>query len=164
MRSIIWHGLLALSLVLASFSCVAHGIDPSRMVLERSHPIPIDPRTRDADLLVEADFDGNGVQDKAFYVPHDGTYRLVVYMNGGEKIFEISGITDLDNSGIRIVAPGVYRNSCGPGRHHHGQKRCQGRTGEIVLRNPAILHLRYEAFSNIHYWSDGHFHLFHYAD
>lgn len=144
--------------------CMAHDMHPDNRVLERSHPIPIAPRTRDADLLVQADFDGDGVQDRAFYVPHDGTYRLVVQMNDGERVFEIGGTRDLANSGIRILSPGVYRNSCGPGRRHHGQKRCRGRVGEITLQRPAILHLRYESFSNIHYWSDGHFHLFHYAD
>lgn len=155
--------------------CMAHSIHPDNRVMER--PSPIFPATLGDDLLVEADFDGNGVQDSAFYIRDEEwggdhpLYTLVVYMNDGAQTFEIgsmagTGITGLSNSGILMAEPGGYANECsaGPEGYDYGEARCAGVTGDLQLQNPAIYSVRYEASASILYWKDGHFHRFYYAD
>ena len=159
-----WIFLAILFMAVGASICDAHDIHPDNRVMER--PSPIFPATLDEDLLVEADFDGNGVQDSAFYIKDEewggdySLYMLVVYMNDGEQTFEIAsmvgtGITGLSNSGILVAEPGAYANSCssGPEGYNYGEDRCAEVTGDLQLQNPAISSVRYEVSASILYWN-----------
>ena len=139
--------------------CMAQDVHPDNRVMERLNPIP--PITKHEDLFVEADFDGNGVQDSAFYILRDGEYIVAVYMNGGEYVADLwNDGKSIARYGIKVAKPGKYRNPCAPGGHDHGRSRCAGVSGEVQLQNPAISAFMYESHGILLYWRDGRFHVF----
>lgn len=139
--------------------CMAHGVHPDNRVTER--PNHVWPATRHGDLLVKADFDGNGVEDSAFYVLRYDEYMLVAYMNDGAHVAELLSYgASIAKYGIKLAEPGSYRNPCAPGGHDHGRSRCAGVSGEVQLQNPAISAFMYESHGILLYWRDGRFHVF----
>ncbi|MGI9251165.1 MAG: hypothetical protein ACR2PR_08205 [Pseudohongiellaceae bacterium] len=149
--------LLALSVLSVTALTWAHEIDPAQRVQER--PLQPDGHLTDkhAALLVEGDFDGNGVLDEAFYVVNQGgnNYALVVFMNNGAQTFELKQLESLVEKGIVLAKPDVYSSACCVG----------GSLPDLHLMNEGIVswHYKYNT-AVIYYWQGGHFHKFYYAD
>ncbi|MGI9251167.1 MAG: hypothetical protein ACR2PR_08215 [Pseudohongiellaceae bacterium] len=153
--------LLVLPTLLVTALAWAHHIDPAQRVLER----PLVPNgyltDKYASLLVEGDFDGNGVQDQAFYVAYENKrYALVVFMNNGAQTFELTQTRTLLDEGVELVTPGVYEAWCA---HDGCQEKGDG-PSELRLEHDAIMAISYERAAVIYHWEDGHFHRLQYAD
>ncbi|MGI9251166.1 MAG: hypothetical protein ACR2PR_08210 [Pseudohongiellaceae bacterium] len=143
----------------------AHKVDPAEQVLER----PINPdgyfTDKHAALSVEADFDGNGVLDQAFYVV-DATerYALVVFMNNGTRTFELRQYSSLIDVGIELAEPGVYPSWCAnDGCPDEGDGPLELRLlreGIVAGYHDPNHSWRYMPAALIYYWQDGHFHSF----
>lgn len=149
---------------------------PDGMIMVR--PDPVAPATAGSDLLVEADFDGNGVQDKAFWIVHERNAMPVAYMNEGKNAMALSGITvygyGLSNLGLRLLPPGVYQSKCARQKPEVcSPLHLERHAIELVIYDRretlwkrAGIHRRHDNLPGpttvryIYYWRHGHFHLY----
>ena len=109
------------------------------------------------DLLVTGDFDGNGEPDRAFFVINGDRTSLVVCLHGQARAFEAAEVYSIENTGIRLAAPGVYDSACAKGI---GPDCRSGEKLRLEVDGPAIHLFRYESSARIVYWDGDRFESF----
>ena len=109
------------------------------------------------DLLVAADFDGDGESDRAFFVTNDDKTSLFICLHGRAGAFEVAQVHSIANAGIRLAGPGVYDSACAKGI---GPDCRPGEKLRLEVDGPAIHLFRYESSARIVYWEDNRFQIF----
>lgn len=118
------------------------------------------------DMVVEADFDGNGKLDRVFFAwseAHVGEgFSLCVSMNGGNqeiKLLDFEG--EPKNQGIRVSPPGKYVAGCVRGYN----KGCSpSQITEVDLNLESIKFFMYESASRLYFWRDNQFQILYLTD
>ena len=98
-------------------------------------------------LLVKADYDGDNIQDTAYFTNNDGMYNLTVELGSGENI-ELIEISSITNIGIREKARGEYPRACSKG---YGDPCTLGEEN-IKLDYVGLELFQYESSSRVYYW------------
>lgn len=106
---------------------------------------------------VDGDFNGDGFDDRAWFLINDTKekYRIIVYFgqkNGGyETIILLEDSykrTNSFNLGICLMEPGNYQTACGKGYWD-----CQpGEPALVKLKNPGIDFFEFECCDSVFYW------------
>ena len=117
------------------------------------------------DMAAKGDFDGDGVEDEAYYVRTGKTYALILQRSGAEApVFLYSDLPSIVNEGVRALPPGKYVAHCAEAFARRGRRDCpEGTLRELVTTHDAILAMTFEAASTVQYWDDG-LHVLYYAD
>ena len=117
------------------------------------------------DMAAKGDFDGDGVEDEAYYVRTGKTYALILQRSGAEApVFLYSDLPSIVNEGVRALPPGKYTAYCAEVFARRGRRDCpEGTLRELVTTHDAILSMTFEAASTVQYW-DGGLHVLYYAD
>jgi len=104
------------------------------------------------DLLVKADYDGDKIQDTAYFTYNDGVYNLTVELGSGENV-ELIEISSITNIGIKEKAPGEYPMACSKG---YGDSCTLGEEN-IKLDYVGLELFQYESSSRVYYWDGTNF-------
>ena len=117
------------------------------------------------DISAKGDFDGDGVEDEAYYVRTGKTYALILQRSGAEApVFLYSDLPSIVNEGVRALPPGKYVAHCAEVFARRGRRDCPDwALRELVTTHDAILAMTFEAASTVQYWDDG-LHVLYYAD
>lgn len=107
-------------------------------------------------LYVEADFNGDGMVDKAYLLIRDdnselGLFAFVSQKNRSYKTFLLDRKKDtnyLRTLGISKVYPGKYKTACGKGII----ECAQGEAEEIVLEHYALNYFKFDSAEMYFYW------------
>ena len=109
--------------------------------------------SRNQDLSVVADFDGDNRQDEAFFAKTRGGYAVVVCLDDGKHAVRIRDLRHVTGYGIQAAPPGLYITTCGRGIGGG----CYDQPAEVELANDAIEFRIYEKASILYYWDNGAF-------
>ncbi|MDE0539450.1 MAG: hypothetical protein OXH94_12075 [Rhodospirillales bacterium] len=109
------------------------------------------------DLIVTADFDGNGKPDRAFFVTNDDKTSLFICLHGQARAFEAARVHSIASVGIRLADPGVYDSACAKGI---GPDCRPGEKLRLEVDGPAIHLFHYESSASIIYWEGDRFERF----
>ncbi|MBM1171128.1 hypothetical protein [Microvirga arabica] len=142
-RPFFLHGFLSIGiLVAAPPAAIAQALGEWRALTaeEEQARIGDTPSGETDPSMIEADFDGDGRQDRALVAVRrsNGARGLVVATRGKVQVIKPEDVEPQD--GLRLAAPGPWDTVCGNAFRAFHQGTCNdGYPSRVELRNPGIL-------------------------
>ena len=117
------------------------------------------------DMTARGDFDGDGVEDEAYFVRTGKTYALILRRSGAQApVFLYSDMPSIDNYGVSALPPGRYVAHCAEMFARRGRRDCPEHVlRELVTTHDAILWIYFESAATVQYWDDG-LHVLYYSE
>ncbi|KAB0267990.1 hypothetical protein [Microvirga brassicacearum] len=111
--------------------------------------------------MIEADFDGNGIKDRAqiairksdqargVIVTTKGRVHLLLILSEGDEIR--ADHSDLKDNGLGFAKPGRWDTVCGNAFREFQEESCEDYPKSVRLRNPGILVVS-NTYALLYFW------------